>query len=174
MLTLRRDGEVVGTSTRPWMGSWEVPAGAARYALELEAARSAPQLTLSTKVRTVWGFGSASAGGAAVRLPLLTVAAHLPVLDVRNQAPAGRPTPVELTIGRQPGSPASEVDQVRVWVSADDGGRWAPVAVRRTGDRWVANLPGGKAGEHVSLRVSAVDREGSTVDQTMTRAYRLR
>ena len=35
-------------------------------------------------------------------------------------------------------------------------------------------VPGGTAGQYVSLRIKATDADGSAVDQTMIRAYRLR
>ena len=96
---------------------------------------------------------------------LLEVDYKLPV-DLRNSWRAGAPMPVKFTASRQAGAPAATVRELRAYASFDDGLNWVPVKS--------VVPPGGKAGGFVSLRVVATDADGSTVDQTVLRAYRLR
>ncbi|TWP46916.1 S8 family serine peptidase [Lentzea tibetensis] len=162
-LALSRDGQPLGTSPRPSYGEWRVPPGQGRYELALSAERAgAPQVALSTRVDTKWGFTSATSTGA---LPLLQVAYDIP-LDIRNSARAGAPVPVKFTFPRQSGAGHATVRDWKAWASYDDGATWVPV-------RSIIP-PGGKAGGFVSLKVTASDTDGNTVDQTVLRAYRLR
>jgi hypothetical protein len=174
-LTLRRNGAVLGTTTNPVVGEWTVPAGAGRYELALTATRSAPQFKLANTVHTTWGFDStAVTGDKPAKLPLLTVDCVLPTLDIRNSAPAKTATPVSITIARQAGAATAQVTKVKVWASTDGGAHWTEVSAKRHGTQWQASVPGGAAGQRVSLRVSATDSTGSTVDQRMIGAYAVR
>lgn len=98
--------------------------------------------------------------------------------DLRNQAPAGTPFVLNMRItdsrlitpGELPrfGRPTLEA-------SYDDGSSWHPAKVTVTGEnRWTAEVthpprPGG----HVSLRVHLSDGAGTSLDQTVIRAYGL-
>ncbi|MFS8100579.1 S8 family serine peptidase [Lentzea alba] len=155
---LRRGSDVLGyADVRE--GSFHAPARDGRYTLTLDAARDTS--ALSTSVHTVWEF-AASADG---KLPLLEVDYVLPV-DLRNSWRAGAPMPVKFTASRQPGAGSATVRELRAYASFDDGANWVPVKSLVP--------PGGKPGGYVSLRVVAVDADGSSVDQTVLRAYRLR
>ncbi|MCE6997107.1 S8 family serine peptidase [Saccharothrix sp. S26] len=162
-LELKRDGVSLGSTGDPRRGRWQVPAEPGRYELSLDAARGAPQLELSTAVRTTWGF--TSAGTAQGKLPLLQVGYEIP-LDLRNSARAALPLPVRFTASRQAGAGKATVREVKAFASFDDGATWVPVT------RLVPAR--GKPGGYVSLRVVASDTDGNTVDQTVLRAYRLR
>jgi hypothetical protein len=169
-LALSKDGAEIGHTADPVTGDWTLPSGAGDYTLDLTAKRTAPQLALNTGVRTRWTFRSEEGQPLP---PLLTLDSRLPGLDLRNSAAATGTTPLSIQVVRQD-SAAADVASVRVWVSAGDAGQWTEVRAVRAGDRWAAALPGGTAGQFVSLRVAATDRGGSAVDQTVTRAYRLR
>lgn len=174
-LTLRRNGTVLGTTNNPVVGEWEVPAGAGRYELALTATRSAPQFKLANTVHTTWGFDStAVSGDKPTKLPLLTVDCVLPTLDARNSASAKATTPMSITIARQAGAGTARVTKVKVWASTDGGAHWTEVRAEQHGKQWQASMPGGAPGQRVSLRVSATDSTGSTVDQRMIGAYALR
>ena len=162
-MELKRDGVPLGFTGDPRRGRWQVPAEPGRYELSFDAARAAPQLELSTTVRSTWGFTSAST--AQGKLPLLQVGYDIP-LDLRNSARAGLPLPVRFTVTRQAGAGKAVVREVKAFASFDDGATWRPVT------RLVP--AGGKPGGYVSLRVVASDTDGNTVDQTVLRAYRLR
>jgi subtilisin family serine protease len=162
-MDLKRDGVSLGFTGDPRRGRWQVPAEPGRYELSLDAARAAPQLELSTNVRTTWGF--TSAGTAEGRLPLLQVGYGIP-LDLRNSARAAVPLPVRFTAARQAGAGKATVRELKAFASFDDGVTWTPV-------RTIVPARG-KPGGYVSLRVVASDTDGNTVDQTVLRAYRLR
>ncbi|NUT94580.1 MAG: hypothetical protein HOY78_21435, partial [Saccharothrix sp.] len=161
-LELKRDGVTLGHSDNPWQGRWTVPGEAGRYELTVSASRFAPQVELSSNVSTTWGFTST---GTAGPLPLLEVDYAVP-LDLRNSAKAGLPLPVRFTVQRQAGAGQAKIRDLKAYASFDDGATWVPVRTL---------VPrGGKPGDYVSLRVTASDTEGNTVDQTVLRAYRLR
>lgn len=61
-----------------------------------------------------------------------------------------------------------------VRVSYDDGGTWQTVPVRRVDGQWLAVLRHPAGAGFVSLRATATDSAGNTVDQTIIRGYRLR
>jgi len=157
-IELRRDDVPLGyADVRE--GSFHAPERSGKYRLTLDAARDTS--ALSTNVHTTWEFSAAADG----KLPLLEVDYKLP-LDLRNSWRAGVPMPVKFTASRQAGAPAATVRELQAYASFDDGLNWVPVKS--------IVPPGGKAGGYVSLRVVATDAEGSTVDQTVLRAYRLR
>ncbi|TDD64004.1 hypothetical protein E1262_29500 [Jiangella aurantiaca] len=82
-----------------------------------------------------------------------------------------------LTVAHPEGAEPSPVDEVVLEVSYDDGASWQRVRdVReRDGGRYAARLDDrGAAGEFLSLRVTASDVEGNTVEQEIIRAYALR
>jgi hypothetical protein len=82
------------------------------------------------------------------------------------------PVPLNIAVNRQAG--AKNVTRVQAWISTDDGERWQPVGVVPVGDHGVALTPPEESGQYVSLHVRAQDADGASVDQTTTRAYRIR
>jgi hypothetical protein len=58
-------------------------------------------------------------------------------------------------------------------VSYDEGARWTPAVVRKAGQRFEALLDHPDGAPYVSLRASAQDSDGNTVEQTLIRAYGL-
>ena len=129
-------------------------------------------MALSTRVTCAWTFRSGTTRDDRwTPLPLSAVR-FLPSLDLENAAPAGTRVTVPFEIQRQPGSAAGAVRELRVQVSFDDGTTWLPAQVLRHDQRGVVlvNHPAGPG--FVSLRASAVDAAGNTVDETIIRAYR--
>ncbi len=61
-----------------------------------------------------------------------------------------------------------------VQASYDDGATWTPVTVATTGDHWTATLTHPAGGGFVSLKATAGDAAGNSVDQTILRAYALK
>ncbi|WP_329519206.1 hypothetical protein [Spirillospora sp. NBC_01491] len=85
-----------------------------------------------------------------------------------------RPTgaPATFTVARVGGTAPAEVTGLKAWTSLDDGTTFQPVAVApQGGGRFSATLPKPGAGQKVTLRVSAQDKGGSGLDQTIHRAY---
>jgi hypothetical protein len=59
--------------------------------------------------------------------------------------------------------------KLRAEVSENDGATWKPVLTAGRDGAYTALVPAGRA--PVSLRVTASDRSGATVRQTVIRAY---
>jgi hypothetical protein len=53
---------------------------------------------------------------------------------------------------------------VRLWASYNDGGTWAPATL---------DHPANPVRQNVSLRIQATDAGGSSINQTIIRAYGL-
>ncbi|WP_316524125.1 S8 family serine peptidase [Kitasatospora brasiliensis] len=176
-LELERDGQRVGGSDRE-EARFAVPAADAAYRLTARAVRAEPWAALSGTVEAVWTFRSAAVApgpdgrARSTALPVDTVRFTAPV-DPDNQAPRRRHT-LLAAVERQSGAQASATASLSVRVSFDDGATWqdAPVAPADGGYRVAVDPPQG-AGGFVSLKATARAADGSTVEQTVLRAYRL-
>ncbi|WP_157549521.1 S8 family peptidase [Nonomuraea candida] len=164
-----------------------VPDGSGTYRLETVDTTGR---ALSRKVSTTTSFASSPPSGpprghtctfgppCAVQ-PAIQLAYDLP-LDLLNRAAAGRPFAFDLRAGAHSTvRRAPEVNRVEVEFSVDDGASWQQVRrVTKRGDgrhRVELTHPAlaGTSG-FVSLRVTASDRAGGSVTQTIERAYGLR
>ncbi|WP_433362690.1 S8 family serine peptidase [Actinoplanes sp. CA-142083] len=144
--SLYRNGTLVTTTPNAWQDV-TVPPGDAGYRLTLATARGGDDWQYGTSTSTEWTFRSAKAG----TLPLLQVGYSVPVsLDGTATT---RAHAVRVTV---PGA-----TKVSVEYSANDGATWTRVVG--------SCIPAGKG--TVSLRVTASDRAGNTVRQTVIRAY---
>nr|WP_146218435.1 S8 family serine peptidase [Micromonospora acroterricola] len=162
---LSRDGREIATADGPY-ADFTVPAGKATYRLEASVSRGAPD-TLSTSVSVAWTFTSAHTSKPEP-LPL-TTARPSPALDDTNTARAGRATTIPVALDRQPGSAAAPNRSLAVSASFDDGGTWVALPVFRG----VALIAHPRRPGFVSLRVTATDTAGTTVTETIQRAYRI-
>ncbi|AVT33746.1 peptidase S8/S53 subtilisin kexin sedolisin [Plantactinospora sp. BC1] len=175
-LTLTRDGRVVGRSSAS-SAQFTVPAGTGRYQLRLDVARDSfpdrPWWTTSTATSTTWTFRSGRPRGARPAVLPLPQLGYDIGTDLGNTVRADRPYRLVLRPGYQPGATGPGRFTVRVAVSYDDGAHWRDVPVR--GDREVvATLPAAPAGARFgTVRVSAVDRDGNRIEQTVVRAWRV-
>jgi hypothetical protein len=152
---LYRGDELIGESTRAGYARFEVPAEAADYRLTASATR--PDATLSTEVSATWTFRSAH---GTARLPLSTVRFTPELTD--GTAPTG---PFRLPVTVESGNAGS----LTVEVSYDEGTTWQRVKV--AGGK--ARLDHPANADSVSLRAGVTNRDGSTVTQTIIRAYLL-
>ncbi|MFD1323022.1 S8 family serine peptidase [Micromonospora sonneratiae] len=157
-----RDGQKVCDTVRPRCVV-EGPPVAGRYRVTASAQRSLSDM--STKVTGTWTFQH---DGKEGQLPIQVIR-FSPRLDQANTAPAYRPFGVPVSVGRNPSSPDARVKSLTVEVSYDDGETWkkAPVV---NGVAWLVHPKQG----YVSLRGTAVDSKGDSVQQTIIHAYRLR
>ncbi|WP_035304626.1 S8 family peptidase [Actinokineospora inagensis] len=163
---LYREGELVGRTSDPGTGSFDVPEAAANYRLEATMERSAP---LSARLMTTWTFTSVrpqtfSKGGTI--LPLMALRFAPDGLDPRNHAPT-RTTKVGVSVSRQPSVKGSAVTSLTLSASFNDGVTWVDVPV--VNGVGAVTEPAGTV--YVSLRGKATDADGNTVEQTTIRAY---
>jgi subtilisin family serine protease len=177
---LYRDGVLLASRPNRLSSSVSVPTEPGSYRLEADVDGDG-FLGLSTSTRTAWTFTSAGTDGHQV-LPLLDVD-YVDVADTRtgksalnlsNAATVGEQVTLRLATSRQVGSSGPPVSAMTVSVSYDDGASWQPATVTTTGNgTFSAEYRHPAAGQFVSLRVSASDGAGGSVEQTLIRAYRL-
>ncbi|KAA2253364.1 S8 family serine peptidase [Solihabitans fulvus] len=158
----------IGESTQPGSGRFAVPAEAGDYRLTTEATRSGVS-DVSTRVSATWTFSSSHVDGAVPTQLPISVVRFDPELDDNNAAHAGQLERVPLSVRRQPGAPQASTRQLSLEVSYDDGTNWVPAPV--LGD--VALVWHPFDANFVSLRAKATSSDGSTVEETVIRAYKL-
>ncbi|NUT36550.1 MAG: hypothetical protein HOV79_26140, partial [Hamadaea sp.] len=166
-LTLHRDGVLVGSTTAS-TAQFTVPSGAAGYRLRLDVSRDQPWWTTSTETSSTWTFRSARPTTGVAVLPLLQLDYAIDT-DLRNTIDADRGYALVIRPGHQPGASGPAV-VTRAEVSYDGGVTWLTVT-RRHGDTF--SVPGASGDGFATLRVSARDRDGNTLDQTIVRAWRV-
>jgi subtilisin family serine protease len=164
--TLFADGIQVGGLTEGGAGHFEVPANAKSFRLHSEITTTN---ALSTKVISDSVFKSGTTS-AMTALPLLAVR-FTPALDGYNKAAAAVPTLVPVSVDHNAGGKAS-VSSVQV--SHDDGVTWRAVPLVSTGGKSFAVVSHPAGATAVSLRASAQDTAGNSVDQTIIRAFLLK
>lgn len=165
------EGDQVGeTAPTPGQGTFRVPSAGGTYQLNVDATRSVSDL--STLIEATWTFPSKIVDGPEQPLPLLAVR-FAPDLNDNNQAPAGRAVMVPVHVQRNGQDAAPELADLTVQASFDDGFTWKPVRLVRDRSGWRAMIQHPRGAEFVSLRATAVDTDGSSVDQMIMRAYAL-
>ncbi|MFI7008568.1 S8 family serine peptidase [Streptomyces sp. NPDC050145] len=176
-LELKRNGERNATSAYPY-DAFKVPDGDAAYELtqRLEKIDTSDRNWLrSTAVTTTWGFRSHREDDVASRgLPMLFPSYDLPA-DGMNTLPAQGGIEVGLSAEGHAGYTPAALTRASLAYSYDGGTTWTDAPVRQHDGRWTAELDHtGASGKQVMLKVSLTDADGTTVTQTVTRAYDVR
>ncbi|MFE6103650.1 S8 family peptidase [Streptomyces laurentii] len=166
LATVYQDGTLLGTAPSAAV-AFPMAAGRAEYRVATDVQRDAPGWATSTKVRTDWRFHSTR--GEAL-LPVLSVDYRVGT-DLANSARTGSRTTVGLGVRHPKGLAGPKVTGVKLWASYDDGATWRQVRLDGSLNGTIANP---SAAGFVSLRVTATDADGNSVDQTVTRAYQVR
>ena len=103
----------------------------------------------------------------------MSVVRFSPDLSLHNSAPAGRTFTIGVRVQPQEGAAARPCAALSVQVSYDDGRTWAaPATVTGSGQVWQVRITHPETPGYVSLRATARDTAGNTVEQTIIRAYR--
>ncbi|MCW3816903.1 S8 family serine peptidase [Micromonospora sp. DR5-3] len=168
---------VDGAPVIPVAGRYRVPEGPATVTYTQEVTRYLqfyPGWTGSAGSRTEWTFCTSATDQG--RLPVL-FPAYEADLDDYNSAPATATFPLTISADRQGGAKV-ELTDVKVEYAigqqqtAGTITSWKPATVTGGGTSWTATLDQSTAsGQYVSLRVTATAGDGSTVRQTVVRAY---
>ncbi|MGI5139266.1 MULTISPECIES: S8 family serine peptidase [unclassified Streptomyces] len=172
---LYRNGEQIATSDNGAWGDFEVPAGDAEYRLDLTTARTSDDWHFGTDTHTSWTFRSGTAASKTL-LPLLQLDYNVPV-DAQNAVGPARAHTLGLTVRNQDGMAAPNGVTLKVEASYDDGKSWTTASTTRDGSgdgQFTATVgrPSGVHGDaYVTLRVTATDADGNSVQQTVNRAY---
>jgi hypothetical protein len=169
------DGEVVCDAPLLTQLGCEVPMGAGRYRLERDVEQDVR--AFRTAIHTAWDVDVAFNGpvDSTEIVPMVDLRYDVGV-DLTNAVTAGKSYTATFTPGYQPGyTGPSGPFEVEAWVSHDDGATWQSAGVEHTrkdeGAEFRLRAP--KNAEFVTLRVKATDAAGNTIDQTITRAWKV-
>jgi hypothetical protein len=170
-VALYRDAVKIGEQSSIGGSEFTVPAGDATYRLQVHAERGVPY-ALSTAIDAAWTFRSAHVDGdQPAKLPLWAVR-FSPALDDNNAAPAGRSLSVPVIVTPQPGARTGQLRNLVVDVSYDDGATWTPASIQVRPDGAIASLELPMGNGFVSLRATAGDSDGNSVEQIIVHAFR--
>ncbi|MFG3039274.1 S8 family serine peptidase [Streptomyces sp. NPDC048330] len=168
LATVYRDGVLLGTAPATTVAFPMVPERA-EYRVVTDVERTETGWNTSTKVRTDWRFHSAQAEGRTL-LPVLSVDYRLGT-DLANSARTSSGTKVGIGVRHPKGLSGPAITGVKLWASTDDGATWRQV---RLDGHLNGTIDNPATAGFVSLRVTATDADGNSVDQTVTRAYQVR
>ncbi|MEV6367197.1 S8 family serine peptidase [Micromonospora musae] len=142
------------------------------YRLVSENRRDAWAGPYSTTTRTEWGFTS-GAVSSGVWNPSLIQLDYAVDTDVDGKAK--RAADLTVTALHLPtATEASTIRTVTLDLSYDDGATWHHAKLRRDGDGWRTRIDAPRTARFVTLRATARDTRGNSVDQLITRAFGLR
>ncbi|TMR89067.1 S8 family peptidase [Nonomuraea basaltis] len=140
-----------------------LPAASATYTLRASMRRQVPYSVLSTAVESVWTFRSARTETKRP-LPLMAVRYAPGGLDDLNRAGPGSLTELPIRV-------EGAASTLKLELSSDDGTSWRAIPVHRTATGWTAMVPNPRTPGFVSLRTTANGASGTTLTQTIIRAY---
>jgi hypothetical protein len=161
-----RDGELLGDYEGNTTGAFDLPDAESEYRVE-QTMTGAGYAGLATEKTVALTFRSARpATDEVVALPVFAVR-YQPSLDASNSV-RGRVGDLPLWVQDQTGA-RIPVRTLGAEVSFDDGKKWHALKVPPSG---VARVTYPKGKGFVSVRLSAAGDNGSSVTQTVIRAYR--
>lgn len=170
------DGQVLcDWPERPTGYSCDAPMGAGRYRYETDVEQNVR--AFMTAVHTAWDFNVKFDGpvDSTENVPMVDLRYDVGV-DLTNAVTAGKPYTATFIPGYQPGNTGQRGPfTVQAWVSDDDGATWQSAGVEHTrkdeGAEFFLRAP--RNAEFVTLRVKATDVAGNSIDQTITRAWKV-
>ncbi|WP_245923004.1 S8 family peptidase [Paractinoplanes atraurantiacus] len=143
------------------------------YRLVSENSRGEDAGPYSTSTRTEWGFTSGPVRSGQDEKPALIQLDYAVETDPAGKA--GRHADLDVTPSTLPGVVgAGSIRMVTVDVSYDDGRTWQRTRLRPEGHTWRARLDAPRTAAFVTLRTTASDSRGNTVEQRITRAFGLK
>ncbi|SFR28856.1 Serine protease, subtilisin family [Lentzea waywayandensis] len=162
---LYRNGVLIGETTTPGGSFSNVPLPQADFRAEMSLDRSS-QFEFSTRVSAVWTFKSKGTEGK-IDAPPLSVVRFEPKLDDNGAVPAGTLQRIGLLTQTQ--GDAGKVRITGVEYSHDDGKSWRRAGV--VGNSALVYNPANA--QWTSLKATATDAKGGTVELTVIRAYKV-
>jgi hypothetical protein len=152
----------------------------------LSGARRGKSYKLSPAFRTVWTWRSRPQPGATLPpswectltsrrcavQPMMTLDYQVHGMSLRGSTRAGRQV-IGLTVGHLQLGGHAVIVGAAVRVSFDGGRTWHPARVIRTGGGQFSASFTAPAGAEVTLRTSAADAAGGSIDETIQDAYRV-
>ncbi|WP_033341605.1 S8 family serine peptidase [Catenuloplanes japonicus] len=169
--TVYQGGKVVDQTPGGYLsGDAELSPRRLPYKMVVVTERDPSVYPYSVTTRTAWDFTSGEASDA--RLPLIQLDY---TIDTDLDHRAARDAALTLTPSHLPGGPsAASIVSASIQLSYDDGKTWTHQPLLRTRDGWRTRLKAPKSARQVTIRASARDTYGNSVDQTVDRAFGLR
>jgi subtilisin family serine protease len=148
------------------------PAGDTGFTLTHSITRDIELSPLSSQVDVRWTFRSAEVPAGTTQPLPVSVIRFAPRVDDTNTSVLGPVEMLPFTVAHQPGSTAGVTTTASVEASFDGGKTWVPAQVFGTGDSREALVKRPAGHGLISLKASASDAAGNTVQQTILNAYR--
>ncbi|HYQ69522.1 S8 family serine peptidase [Actinophytocola sp.] len=167
---LYRGDELISSSASPG-GVATVPPAESTYRAVVRTERPRTVFDVSTAIEASWTFRSAHVDEETLVPQQVSVIRFAPGLDAGNSAPAGKGFLVPVWLQHNGTGAAERPRTLSVEVSYDEGRTWRKASTLL---HMIVILRHPADAESVSLRASATARDGSTVTQTVIRAYKLR
>lgn len=172
---LKRDGEIVGESAWP-SGVFSVPADDSAYELTLNTQKAGSKVwNRSTGTRTTWAFRShLDEEVYSQGVPMLFPRYRLPEDGMKTLA-AKDGQRIGITATGHSGYEPGPLKSAALSYSYDEGKTWTEAKTSASGGKWTATVRhAGASGKQVWLRTQLTDANGSSVTQTVARAYDVR
>lgn len=172
---LKRDGEVVGHSGWP-SGVFTVPAEDSAYELTLSTQKIGSKVwRRSTGTQTTWSFRShLDEEVYSQGIPMLFPRYELPEDGMKTLA-AKDGQRIALTATGHAGYKPGALKSAALSYSYDEGKTWTEAETSASGGKFTATVHhAGASGKQVWLRAELTDTNGSSVTQTVARAYDVR
>ncbi|MEU0184935.1 S8 family serine peptidase [Streptomyces sp. NPDC006207] len=155
----------------PWFGVGDLAPEKLPYRLVVDTKGDTGLSPYSTATRTEWRFSSGAPEGVQA-VPLVQLD-YGTALDAEGRAQRRTELSVSpVVLGSSAAGDA--VSSVRLEVSYDDGATWLRQGLKQKKGTWQAALNAPHRAGYVSIRVTAEQRNGGGVTQTVTRAFGLK
>jgi hypothetical protein len=178
-LTLSRDDQVLG-SWDGTFGFFAIPPGSGRYTLTEDVQIDPDVLDRPAESHTTWSFTAPPPPQPDLvpdAVPPMLTLRYAPDLDTLGRARPGYPLRLGLMVGHLTGAPdpLPAARSATLAYSVDDGATWWPLRVSSSGASFRAIIPAQalRPGRSVSLRTTARDADGATVEQTVLGMFRV-
>jgi hypothetical protein len=167
-----QDGALVMTGDDPLWLWGDFPAARHSYRLLYDTRRVTPFWQRSTHTRTTWTFSSRKPASGIVVLPLLIVDYHLPLSNLQTAAPGGYT--FDIGVRMPPDAAVRPITSLRVQLSWNGGHSWSTLAPTRCVSAGQCSYQvQNQASGWATLRVTARDAGGNSVQQMIANAYRV-
>lgn len=178
-VSLSRNGELIGT-WEAGFGYFTIPTGPARFTIEQDQQVKDDRFASPRQTHTTWSFEvdppDPAVGGGVV--PPMVTLSYAPKLDDYGLAAPGRPLRFELSASHLVGAagPVASITGATLEYSVDGGATWHPLKLDdRGGGSYRTTIPGAalRPGQAVSVRATARDADGGTIEQTTIGLFRV-
>ncbi|XQE82840.1 S8 family peptidase [Streptomyces microflavus] len=148
-----------------------LPSKSSIYRISTDATRSTKVAGVTTRLVAAWTFRSKKAPADDYTVLPLSSVRFAPKLDLRSRAAAGKKLTVPLTLQ---GPAAKSFKSLSVQVSYNSGKTWSKAPVLTKKSKRTLSLSHPKKATSVSLKAKLTDKQGSTYQVTIVKAYLLR